>query len=33
MKRACSKFYHLREMIDSEQHACTERSRSMTIEK
>ncbi|PHR68885.1 MAG: hypothetical protein COA67_12075 [Lutibacter sp.] len=32
MKRANKKKLSTKRMIDSEQHACTERSRSMTIE-
>ncbi len=33
MKRASSKLYNQNGMIISEQHACTERCRSMTLKK
>ena len=33
MKRASSELYSQKEMTNSEQYACTERSRSMTLKK
>ena len=33
MKRATLNFHHRTKLINGEQHACTERSRSITVKK